>query len=78
MLHSMASNLGLHCLPVTLQEVSRIKWVKNMHMILYSVDLRSGDVSSGLIQGSHRLEKYLKMKGSLEKSLKTKFVLKSP
>ena len=27
---------------------------------------------------SHRLEKYLKMKGSLEKSLKTKFVLKSP
>ena len=29
-------------------------------------------------QGSHRLEKYLKMKGSLEKSLKTKFVLKSP
>ena len=31
-----------------------------------------------LLQGSHRLEKYLKMKGSLEKSLKTKFVLKSP
>ena len=29
-------------------------------------------------QGSHRLEKYLKMKGSLEKSLKTKPVLKSP
>ena len=27
------------------------------------------------LQGSHRLEKYLKMKGSLEKSLKTKFVL---
>ena len=31
-----------------------------------------------IIQDSHRLEKYLKMKGSLEKSLKTKFVLKSP
>ena len=29
------------------------------------------------VQGSHRLEKYLKMKGCLEKSLKTKFVLKS-
>ena len=29
------------------------------------------------MQGSHRLEKYLKMKGCLEKSLKNKFVLKS-
>ena len=29
------------------------------------------------IQGSHRLEKYLKMKGCLEKYLKTKFALKS-
>ena len=28
-------------------------------------------------QGSHRLEKYLKMKGCLEKYLKTKFALKS-
>ena len=28
-------------------------------------------------QGSHRLEKYLKMKSRLEKSLKTKFALKS-
>ena len=31
-----------------------------------------------LFQGSHRFEKCLKMKGSLEKSLKIKFVLKSP
>ena len=29
------------------------------------------------IQGSHRLEKYLKMKGCLEKYLKTKFALNS-
>ena len=35
-------------------------------------------IAQSLPQGSHRLEKYLKMKGSLEKSLKTKFVLKSP
>ena len=28
-------------------------------------------------QGSHRLEKYLKMKGCLEKYLKTKFALKN-
>ena len=28
-------------------------------------------------QGSHRLEKHLKMKGTLEKSVKTKFALKS-
>ena len=30
-----------------------------------------------MVQGSHRLEKYLKMKGRLEKSLKTKVALKS-
>ena len=29
------------------------------------------------MQGLHRLEKYLKMKGCLEKSLEIKFVLKS-
>ena len=29
------------------------------------------------VQGSQRLEKYLKMKGLLEKSLKTKYALKS-
>ena len=26
--HSVASDLGLHCLPVTLLGVSRLKWVK--------------------------------------------------
>ena len=25
---SVASDLGLHCLPITLLEVSRLKWVK--------------------------------------------------
>ena len=35
----------------------------------------NGTTFSG--QGSHRLEKYLKMKGCLEKYLKTKFALKS-
>ena len=27
--HSAASDLGLHCLPVTLLGVSRLQWVKN-------------------------------------------------
>ena len=26
--HSAASDLGLHCLPVTLSRVSRLQWVK--------------------------------------------------
>ena len=33
-------------------------------------------VSLGLIQGSHRLEKYLNIEGFLEKSLKIKSALK--
>ena len=28
-LHSAASDLGLHCLPITLLRVSRLQWVKN-------------------------------------------------
>ena len=28
MLHSAASDLGLHCLPITLLGVSRLQWVK--------------------------------------------------
>ena len=28
MLHSAASDLGLHCLPVTLLGISRLQWVK--------------------------------------------------
>ena len=28
MLHSVASDLGLHCLPSTLLRVSRLQWVK--------------------------------------------------
>ena len=27
MLHSAASDLGLHCLPITLLAVSRLQWV---------------------------------------------------
>ena len=27
--HYAASNLGLHCLPITLLQVSRLQWVKN-------------------------------------------------
>ena len=28
MLHSAASDLGLHCLPITLLGVSRLQWIK--------------------------------------------------
>ena len=34
MLHSAASDLGLHCLPVTLLGVSRLKWVKILHQVV--------------------------------------------
>ena len=32
MTHSMAFELGLHCLPITLLGVSRLKWVKVNNM----------------------------------------------
>ena len=48
------------------------------HLKIFSRSKKAFGAESWYIQGSHRLEKYLKMKGSLEKSLKTKFVLKSP
>ena len=44
-------------------------------MCKYSRRLEAGNFE--LRQGSHRLEKYLKMKGRLKKSLKTKFSLKN-
>ena len=34
-------------------------------------------LAANLLQGSHRLEKYLNMKGFLEKTLKMKHALKS-
>ena len=33
--HSVASDLGLHCLPNTLLGVSRLKWVKNQRNMHY-------------------------------------------
>ena len=32
--HSAASDLGLHCLLITLLGVSRLKWVKNMPLVV--------------------------------------------
>ena len=32
--HSVASDLGLHCLPITLLRVFRLQWVKNMYYVL--------------------------------------------
>ena len=31
--HCVVSDLGLHCLPVTLLGVSRLQWVKNYHFV---------------------------------------------
>ena len=31
--HSAASDLGLHCLPVTLLRVSRLQWVKGKYVM---------------------------------------------
>ena len=31
---SVASNLGLYCLPITLLGVSRIQWVKGKNLVL--------------------------------------------
>ena len=31
--HSAASNLGLHCLPITLLQVSRLQWVKGLFFV---------------------------------------------
>ena len=33
MLHSAVSDLGLHCLPITLLEVSTLQWVKFCQVI---------------------------------------------
>ena len=33
--HSAASGLGLHCLPITLLQVSRLQWVKERSWLHY-------------------------------------------
>ena len=35
--HSAASDLGLHCLPVTLLGVSRLQRVNSLHAELYNI-----------------------------------------
>ena len=36
MSHSVVSDLGLNCLPITLLGVSRLKWAKNSWTLAYS------------------------------------------
>ena len=36
--HSMASDLGLHCLPITLLRVSRLQWVNLTTLLANSAD----------------------------------------
>ena len=38
--HSAASDLGLHCLPITLIGVSRLQWVKSAHNIYFHEDIK--------------------------------------
>ena len=38
--HSAASDLGLHCLPVTLLRVSRLKWVKPYSSYITSTSVK--------------------------------------
>ena len=33
--HSAASDLDLHCLPVTLLRVSRLQWVNNQSLVFF-------------------------------------------
>ena len=35
MLHFAASDLGLHCLPITLLGVSRLQWVNELMILKY-------------------------------------------
>ena len=42
--HSVASDLGLHCLPITLLGVFRLQWVKIkfiLHVFLFTVDMKT-------------------------------------
>ena len=42
--HSAASDLGLHCLPITLLGVFRLQWVKIkfiLHVFLFTVDMKT-------------------------------------
>ena len=56
--HSVASDLGLHCLPVTLLGVSRLQYIKfNIHMAIpwpsYPVLLCSNSADAFLVIMSH-------------------------
>ena len=37
--HSSASDMGLHCLPITLLGVSRLQWVKHLKTQLLTIAL---------------------------------------
>ena len=39
-MHSVASDLGLHCLPITLSRISRLQWVKDK----YGMELRFSNI----------------------------------
>ena len=40
--HSVASDLGLHCLPITLLQVSRLQWVNLLELFLDELSPLSG------------------------------------
>ena len=45
-LHSVASGLGLHCLPITLLGVSRLQWVKCYYLMLMELNRTNSDPAS--------------------------------
>ena len=49
----------------------------DLYVVQYGINMVSPDVAQLVKQGSHRLEKNLKIEGFLEKSLKIKYALKS-
>ena len=60
MLHSAASDVGLHCLPITFSGVSRLKWVKTPTIFLKEKDRLSFHCmcsNSGLKHNNFNIQK---------------------
>ena len=63
MLHSAASDLGLHCLPITLLGVSQLQWVKRTDTLSGETTLSKG--FSIFLKGVYSIRKESAPKKSL-------------
>ena len=54
--HSAASDLGLHCLPITLLRVSRLQWVKLLKSVITTTIIQEAFKNS--FQGLKPLNRY--------------------